>query len=191
MTWGATTHSAAAHAAQLSRDCSGPPQWGQDVLRCRLRRLGPVIFYILFLVTDCSLYSVSLCKTRAISTRTLASQAKSSSAKCSCRIGFPRAHHQHERQRQRCQMVRGSGADGDFHRTRFAPRKLSSTFQRKQQLKLCLWLAVPVAGLIPPGSRTLRLQVDHGPAPSYVLSQGLGVMQITPIVKVKVIAEVD
>ena len=129
------------------------------------------IFYILFLVTDCSLYSVSLCKTRAISTRTLASQAKSSSAKCSCRIGFPRAHHQHERQRQRCQMVRGSGADGDLnHRTRFAPRKLSSTFQRKQQLKLCLWLAVPVAGLIPPGSRTLRLQVDHGPAPSYALT---------------------
>lgn len=37
----------------------------------------------------------------------------------------------HERQRQRCQMVRGSGADGDLnHRTRFAPRKLSFTFQR-------------------------------------------------------------
>ena len=170
VTWGATTHSAAAHAAQLSRDCSGPPQWGQEVLRCRLRRLGPVIFYIF--IFGYRLYSV-LCvsvQTRAISTRTLASQAKSSSAKCSCRIGFPRAHHQHERQRQRCQMVRGSGADGDFHRTRFAPRKLSSTFQRKQQLKLCLWLAVPVAGLIPPGSRTLRLQVDHGPAPSYALT---------------------
>ena len=59
--------------------------------------------------------------------------------------------HQHERQRQRCQMVRGSGADGDLnHRTRFAPRKLSFTFQRKQQLQLCLWDAVPVAGLIPP-----------------------------------------
>jgi len=131
---------------------------------------GLLYFIFLFLVTDCTLYSVSPVQTRAISTRTLASQAKSSSAKCSCRIGFPRAHHQHERQRQRCQMVRGSGADGDFHRTRFAPRKLSSTFQRKQQLKLCLWLAVPVAGLIPPGSRTLRLQVDHGPAPSYALT---------------------
>ena len=147
---------------------------------------GLLYFIFLFLVTDCTLYSVSPVQTRAISTRTLASQAKSSSAKCSCRIGFPRAHHQHERQRQRCQMVRGSGADGDFHRTRFAPRKLSSTFQRKQQLKLCLWLAVPVAGLIPPGSRTLRLQVDQPPH-----AQGLGVMQITPIVKVKVIAEVD
>ena len=82
--------------------------------------------------------------------------------------------HQHERQRQRCQMVRGSGADGDLnHRTRFAPRKLSFTFQRKQQLQLCasaLWDAVPVAGLIPPPSRTLRLQVDHGPAPSYALT---------------------
>ena len=156
------------------------------------------IFYILFLVTDCSLYSVSLCKTRAIiSTRTLASQAKSSSRLPSIAVGSVSpgliTSDQHERQRQRCQMVRGSGADGDLnHRTRFAPRKLSFTFQRKQQLQLCasaLWDAVPVAGLIPPPSRTLRLQVDHGPAPSYVLSQGLGVMQITPIVKV--IGEVD